>query len=461
MFLKPPTKRPHEREFEPQVTARPRRRLSPADERRQRAALLALLLTLIAAALYCPTAKAAPAAGGGDETAGMNGKDANGRTSANASGGGQRSAEERRASGPLVSIRPIRLRHDPELHAVARLATVRGEPLLVDLGPVDDVRRNDLRHGQHIEAFGRLGRINQVPVLIATRMEVDGRNVKINRNEQQNRQQNKRQAVGRAPAGGDGGGVAASGTVKGRIVQTQGFRLRGAPDDQHILVTIETADGTRRLVHLGRSKGLHGFALEDGEFAAARGTEGWINGLPVLMARQFSDGEQIVDIQPPDRRRLAARTSRPVPTGTVLATGVITDTTNVTMKGDGEKHELVKIKSADGRTIVVDLGSEAAAGLIGFKKGDTLSVRGRIGKINDRRVIFADQVARLTEIPRPARSKPQSTANQQQQSGQGTAEQAASRNESAGPTTKPTTAPAPTTKPAASTAPAGAASKAK
>ena len=74
--------------------------------------------------------------------------------------------------------------------------------------------------------------------------------------------------------------------------------------------------------------------------------------------------------------------------------GEVLDTMKVQLKGIGQTHTLIKLRSPDGRVAVVDLGADVLSALA-LDKGSRLSVQGLPARINDRPVVVARRVIRM------------------------------------------------------------------
>jgi hypothetical protein len=86
------------------------------------------------------------------------------------------------------------------------------------------------------------------------------------------------------------------------------------------------------------------------------------------------------------------------PHGLVIQ-GELLDTMKVQLKGIGQTHTLIKLRSPEGKVAVVDLGSEVPSGLA-LEKGSRLSVQGLPARINDRPVVVARRVIQMPREPR-------------------------------------------------------------
>lgn len=280
--------------------------------------------------------------------------------------------------------------------------------------------------------------------------------------QRQSRQQTQRQA---SQAQGDQKRIA---TVNGRLVGLREVKLRGEKQP-HVLAKLQTRDGRTVVVDLGTRQDVRGMRFARNQELSAMGPAGRINGKPVIVADKFRDLSRrnqptitIVRIIPIDvaRQRQAHARSRQqqqqtgqqgqarargfngaqgstqaqLPgwhpdissqrqTQARLVNGRVTDKREVSIKGQSQKHLLVKIQTPRGRTALLDLGTANNASLkdVNLNKGEFISAIGRMGRINGRPVLVADHVAEIVTIDRG-----QSGTGQQGEATQASASQSGS-----------------------------------
>ncbi|HSN70476.1 MAG TPA: hypothetical protein VLT59_03165 [Steroidobacteraceae bacterium] len=73
-------------------------------------------------------------------------------------------------------------------------------------------------------------------------------------------------------------------------------------------------------------------------------------------------------------------------------------------------HRLIKIRSQNGRTAIVDIGNADEYARLGFKRGDRIIAVGKQGRINDEPVIFAKSVGELQSVGRHITQQGQMTS---------------------------------------------------
>ena len=135
--------------------------------------------------------------------------------------------------------------------------------------------------------------------------------------------------------------------------------------------------------------------LRKGAFIAARGQSARLSGRDVLRAREFSDGSRVWPAAG-TRRQGTAQASG----GTPTISGTVTDARGVNLQGVSDRHTLLKVRTSEGRQVVVDVGAEASAKSLGLKKGDVVAAKGTMGRINGKPVLFARQVAQVMAVDR-------------------------------------------------------------
>jgi hypothetical protein len=99
-------------------------------------------------------------------------------------------------------------------------------------------------------------------------------------------------------------------------------------------------------------------------------------------------------------RRLESRVTRSIE-GRHSVHGKIIDTRQVQIHGADKQHLLLKVRTTDGSTEIIDVGQREALGEHGqFSSGDWIAVSGVITQLNDRPIIVAEEFAHVTSVPR-------------------------------------------------------------
>ncbi|MDD5203960.1 MAG: hypothetical protein PHS17_00990 [Desulfobacterales bacterium] len=73
-------------------------------------------------------------------------------------------------------------------------------------------------------------------------------------------------------------------------------------------------------------------------------------------------------------------------------TGRVEDLRRITLAGMEDEHQLAKIKTPDGRIARVDLGPAVNLRELDIRPGDTITVRGTRGTINDKAMLMASRI---------------------------------------------------------------------
>jgi len=127
-----------------------------------------------------------------------------------------------------------------------------------------------------------------------------------------------------------------------------------------------------------------------------------IAAIAVTMAGYVGAAEE-VSTKPATSAAEAEQEAKPLGSH-VDAFGKVTSTHSCPMVGNGAPHMLVKLETEQGDTEIVDLGSAEDLKTSGIepKEGKQLWVEGRVGKINDKFLIFAEHISesKMVDIAR-------------------------------------------------------------
>lgn len=85
-------------------------------------------------------------------------------------------------------------------------------------------------------------------------------------------------------------------------------------------------------------------------------------------------------------------------------TGQVTKMKRVNIKGTDTQHQVVMLRTQQGGRVIADLGPAQNVSNLNIRQGTQLSVRGKVGRVSDRPVLFASQVrtdGRTVQISRP------------------------------------------------------------
>ncbi len=110
-----------------------------------------------------------------------------GQRAAEQQASGQETAQARKmqqdqVKGRLISTNEVEIANSGKTHLVAKVETEKGVAN-IDLGPQDDLSSLNLQKGQQIQVSGIQGEINDNFMLLANRLQVGDKRVKIDRSE--------------------------------------------------------------------------------------------------------------------------------------------------------------------------------------------------------------------------------------------------------------------------------------
>lgn len=271
--------------------------------------------------------------------------------------------------GEVIDYRTVQIQGQQEPHVLAKVRQQDGRTVVLDLGPVNKLEQQNvrLRQGTQMQASGQPGRINNRPVIIVDRFIGDGQFTMLIPLSQQEMQQAQAQRQQQRQS------------YQQNQFQQNGFQERQAFQQRDFQPQQQ-----------GQAFG------QQQRFQAQQrrvGTDVFAQGRPGQQQRQRAFAQQ-------DQVRVEGR---------------ITDQRQVQIQGLDHGHQLVKLQTSQGRTVVVDLGEQTLDDL-NLSQNDEVMVTGRSGRINDRPVVFAERVAAVQQIDR---RKDIQQAQQQQRRQQG------------------------------------------
>lgn len=232
--------------------------------------------------------------------------------------------------------------------------------------------------------------------------------------------------------------------VNGALQSYREINLQGQPEP-HTVVKVRTNDGRIALVDLGPRVDLRQMNLEQGDMVVAEGRRGTINNEPVLIAtsiraegqsRQLrtsgvgddlwlqgtqNRGDQAAPRRerPPRAENRGSMTNRDMQRRqyrttqdrqmTAAATptrlhGDLQSFGRVQLQGQQDAHTIVEMRLDDGQRALVNLGPRVDPQDLNLKRGDTITVEGRRGRINQQPVLMATSIevnGERTQIQQP------------------------------------------------------------
>lgn len=178
--------------------------------------------------------------------------------------------------------------------------------------------------------------------------------------------------------------------TSGRVTDLTTVRL--SDGQQHRLAKLETQQGQRVPVDLGRADQVQRFDIQEGDRIAVWGTRSRINDRPVLSARRIqTENEQFTVGRERDRNLKRVR-------------GQIANLRTARFRGQDQQFRVAQIELNDGDTETVILGPQERLGNLNLQQGDDVRLLVRPGRLNDESVLIAEQVRaneRTVRIERP------------------------------------------------------------
>lgn len=211
--------------------------------------------------------------------------------------------------------------------------------------------------------------------------------------------------------------------ISGELIDFRTVKLQGQKD-KHMLGKVRMDSGDTVVIDLGPAKRLkqQNFKLRKGQQAQVTGRPGRINDRPIVIVDRYVGDGQFTLIVPaatlasqsgqahgsgegqvmamPTPRQRAQRGSP------VHAFGKLVDLQEVDLNKVPDPHRLAKLQLSGGRTVIVDLGTDEQLQDISLKKGEYVMIRGALGRINGKPVVFATTVADVVQIDRQQQSSP-------------------------------------------------------
>lgn len=174
--------------------------------------------------------------------------------------------ERQQLTGEIVRQKEVGIRGLREPHLVVQVETEEGERLPVDLGPKKNLQHLELGAGTSIAASGRQISIGEHDLLVADRLQVDDRTIRIHRE----RPEAPDRHTARRPDQQRTEMESRRGQIHGEIVGRKQIDLRGYREP-HTFVLLETERGTRLPADLGILRNKARAELQPGERITVRG----------------------------------------------------------------------------------------------------------------------------------------------------------------------------------------------
>lgn len=271
-------------------------------------------------------------------------------------------------NGKVADTKKANIRGEERMMVI--LKTDAGKKCLCDLGPADELDAN-FEQGDQLKVNGVPAKAGDRKVVLARSVTIHGDKTKIDRTSSQ---MTRNQRSGDQTQSGQ-----ASARVQGEVQSTRQIKVRG---EQRRVAVVNDSQYGRVLIDLGAADRSR-VNLQQGDRVTAHGiTARSRDGGKVLLARKLQHNGQTTKID--DRQQRAKLTDASEVSGEVqkLQTVSINDS----------QRKLAHVKTDNGQTAVIDLGSpkQAAASIA---KGDTITAEGVPVKVHDSTILVAFEVS--------------------------------------------------------------------
>lgn len=282
----------------------------------------------------------------------------------------------RNVDGKLLAYRKVRLNGQEKQHVLAKVQRDDGSTVVLDLGPVDNLQARNTRlfRGMDIEAAGQPGRLNQKPILIVDRFIGDGTfHVLIPLNEREARENRQFKS-------------------QNQQARSQQFRNQRANDwrqNQNQQFNNQSRNNQRLT-----NQPFDNRNWSDSRWGNQRFDQRFNDQNRFQNQQRFNNQQRFQDPQRFENQQRFNNNQR-FPT----VTGKLVDLRSVQIEGIDDSHNLAKLQTSQGRTLIIDMGTQELDEL-NLQRGDRVSVSGKVGRINGKPILFADQMAEIVQIDR-------------------------------------------------------------
>jgi hypothetical protein len=304
--------------------------------------------------------------------------------------------------GRVLRSKEVEVRGTDEDIQAVLLETPQGR-VVVDLGPVDELRERNVqvRRGQQITALGYFEPVGRYAAFIAERLNVNGRNIDVDRTWLTGLRQLRRdwQEVRRdwqELRPGFGGQARLYGAIfpaqenrgQGRAMHLQQGQASGTVQRteqlivpglrHHVLAALlRTDDGQQVTAILPPEQGNQEISASKGQRMTVQGLQCQLHNRPIILARSVTVNGQTkeIPVQQGSRQRVS---------------GEVTQTQHLYLPGLREVV-IAKIMSDQGRPTLVILGPELAQENEEIEQGERISASGPTAQIHGQRVLMAER----------------------------------------------------------------------
>jgi hypothetical protein len=317
-------------------------------------------------------------------------------------------------------------------HTLARLRLENGRTAIVDLGPTQNLQRLNFEPGDRIEVRGQFAQVGDRRVIVAQELKIDDTVTRIRQAEgrlgqsasrgysedadgrygygAQDRQRfdqrptQTRSAQARSSQQRFGEQI----TLNGRLDGFRHVNLRTQQNErnQHSLVRVRLENGRSAIVDLGPKKDLDDLNLQTGKPISIQGRRGTIDGRSVVHANRIRfDGEthQIQrsarDRQPGDRPQGDRPQGDRQEDRDFTVRGTVRGYDLLSMRTGTDTLALLNLHLQDGRSILIDAGSEYTIGDFNLRKldlDDRIIIRGQKKTIEGKPVLVVESIGAVS-----------------------------------------------------------------
>lgn len=202
-------------------------------------------------------------------------------------------------------------------------------------------------------------------------------------------------------------------SLTGKIQNLRSQSMAGM-DSKNVFARIKTEEGRTATVCLGSQNKLKKLDLGEGDQITVEGVRGRVNDRTVLMARKITSGDEEVQVEMQDSRRMKR------------VRGEVVSKRNAKFRNQDEQHVVAKVRLISGKQETVNLGPKSKVEKLELSQGDDVSMLVRPGRVNGQPALIAEQVSSGDQSIEVSTGKKFTSRSAQQNRQQG--EQQVSRN---------------------------------
>jgi len=291
--------------------------------------------------------------------------------------------EPRQFRGEILKEKEVQIRGKDQTNRVILLKTGGGQRIAVDIGPSRDLADVNIQVGRNVAVKGRLVRIGDRMVLFAAEVDVNGKNIRINRIAEEPRMHQKETEPQRDAGMETQEQTGRMQQFSGRIVRERDVSVKNT-GVRNKLVLLKTAEGRIIAADLGPTEATRDIRFTAEQPIQVRGYWVRVGSQPVIFVRELTMNGKTTAIQHPVGR-FTSRWSKQVK-------GEIIREKNVSLKGTDLNNKVVLLKTEKDQQVLVDLGRVQNLEGVPIQKGRQIEVQGWPVRIGDQMVLLARQL---------------------------------------------------------------------